>query len=67
MTDIHPAPCTTDEVPDGLTLADGLFALVEGLTTLACAIQNLDNNTLDDTDVDERAAPIYDARELDED
>ncbi len=76
MTDIHPGLYTTGDVPgvaEGLTIADGLFAIADALFGLACAVQDLDPGAdfsrygADEIDSDEGAAPIYDTRELNED
>jgi hypothetical protein len=76
MTDTHPSLYTTGEAPgaaEGLTIADGLFAIADALFGLACAVQDLDPGAdfsrrgADEIDSDQGVAPIYDARELDED
>ncbi len=98
MTDTTTGLYTTGEVPgvaEGLTVADGLFAIADALFGLTSAVQRLGNgdasthmgaienlskqvrNGLDGIGSslyeglhqlsDQGAAPIYDARELDED
>jgi hypothetical protein len=101
MTDTITGLYTTGEVPgvaEGLTLADGLFAIADALDELTSAVQRLGNGDASThmgaienlskqvregleeigsslyeglnqlgSSIDQRAAPTYDAGELDED